>query len=299
MKPDDAVELQINNRLATDTLRRTHGWSVLDAEHVVMLHPRPHDFSLHSSRHYLALLNAYRKDGETIADDLPRSTLRDGRGKLIFIPAGCRLQGWAQPAVVPVAFTAVYLDPEIGSWLGAGERQLYPMLHFEHPLLAQMMLHLDRVLAQPDIYSRMYGESFAIFLLSEILAFQAVHPSRGNCGAGPASKLRGGLANWQRRAVCDYIDENLHEAISLAELAAIAHLSPYHFCRAFKEAVGEPPHRYQMSRRIEQAKALLADSSLSIAHIATAVGYSSPSRFTTLFRQVTGYSPRDYRKTMF
>src|SRR3712207_5507388 len=116
MSPDDAVDLQVRNRLASETLRLTHGWSVLDAEHVVMLRPRPHDFSLHSTRHYLALLNAYRKDGETHVDELPRSILRDGRGKLIFIPAGCRLQGWAQPAAMPVAFTAAYLDPEIGSW---------------------------------------------------------------------------------------------------------------------------------------------------------------------------------------
>jgi AraC family transcriptional regulator len=54
--------------------------------------------------------------------------------------------------------------------------------------------------------------------------------------------------------VCDYVEANLHQDISLTELAAITRLSPYHFCRTFKEAVGEPPHRYQINRRIEQAK---------------------------------------------
>jgi AraC family transcriptional regulator len=293
----DAVTLQVQNRVPADVLRLDCRWESLAAEHVVMLRPKPHDFSLQSSRHYLAFLGACRKDGETIADDLPRSTLRDGRGKLIFIPAGCRLQGWAQPGTTSIAFTAAYLEPGICSQPDVGEQQLYPMLHFEHPLLAQMMQQLDRILAQPEMYSRMYAEAFAIVLLSEVLALQAVCPWQGS-RTRQQSLLRGGLASWQRKAVCDYVEANIDRDISLAELAAIARLSPYHFCRAFKEAVGEPPHRYQMSRRIAQAKALLADSSLSISDVAAAVGYGSLSRFSTLFRQITGHSPRVYRRHM-
>ncbi len=297
MKPDDAVTLQGRNRLTADTLRLSHGWSVLDAEHVAMLRPQPHDFSLHSSRHYLAWLDIYRRDGETFADDLPRSTLRDARSKLIFIPAGCRLQGWAQPGTAPIAFTGAYLDPAIGSWLEAGEPTLAPMLHFEHPLLAQLVLQLDRILAQPENYSRVHVESLAIVLLSEIMNCQAVDltPSRRN---ERRSQLKGGLASWQRKVVCDYIEANLYQEISLVELAAIARLSPYHFCRAFKETVGEPPHRYQMSRRIKQAKILLSNPSLSVSDVAVTVGYGSLSRFSALFRQVTGHSPRDYRRRM-
>ncbi len=297
MSLDDALDLRFHNRQLCETLRLDHRWDGLAAEHVVMLRPKPHDFTLHSSQHYLALLNACRKDGETCADELPRSTLRDGRGKLIFIPAGCRLLGWAQPGAMPVAFTAAYLDPAICSQLEVAERQLYPMLHFEHPFLTQMMLQLDRVLAQPEMYSRMYAESIAVVLASEILTSQAVYPSQRR-PTEQRPPVRGGLASWQRKAVCDYIEENLNKDISLAELAAIAHLSPYHFCRAFKEAVGEPPHRYQMSRRIEQAKVLLAEPTLPINDVAAAVGYGSPSRFSALFRQTTGHSPRDYRRQM-
>ena len=296
MKLGDAVDLRYHDPLPSETLRLDVRWDALAAEHVVMLRPKPHDFCLHSRRHYLALLNAYRKDGETTADELPRSTLRDGRGKLIFIPAGCRLVGWAQPAAMPVAFTAAYLDPEICSWLEAGECRLYPMLHFEHPLLIQMMLHLDRILAQPELCSQVYGQSFAILLLSEILACQKIQSPSGSRRASRLSRGRRGLATWQRQAVCDYIEENLPQDISLAELAAIAGLNPYHFCRAFKEAVGEPPHRYQISRRIERAKALLADPALSVSDVAMAVGYNNPDRFSTLFRQATGHSPRAYRQ---
>jgi AraC family transcriptional regulator len=297
MNPDVAVTLQARNHLSAGILQLNHGWGVLEAEHLVMPRPKPYDFSLHSGRHYLALLNAHRKDGETTADDLPRSTLKHIQGKLTFIPAGCRLRGWSLPGTTPITFTAAYLDPEVCSQVEIRETQLHPMLHFDHPFLVQMMLQLDRILAQPEDYSRMYVESFAVVLLSEIMHAQAIDLSRSR----PADRrlpVKGGLASWQCKAVCDYIEENLHQDISLTELAAIARLSPYHFCRAFKETVGEPPHRYQMSRRIEQAKTLLANPTLSVSEVAAAVGYGSLSRFSALFRQVTGHSPRDYRRKM-
>jgi AraC family transcriptional regulator len=296
MSQDDAIEFRSDKHSLCKNLRLHHQWTALAAEHVVMLHPKPYDFCLQSGRHYLALLNAHRKDGETTVDDLQRSTLKDIHGKLTFIPAGCRLQGWPQPGTTPLALTAVYLDPEVCSHLDAGEIQLHPMLHFEHPFLAQIMLQLDRILAQPEMYSRIYIESIAIVLLSEIMALHAKYPTQD--GRTRRSLAKGGLASWQLKAVCDYIQANLHQDISLADLAAIARLSPYHFCRAFKETVGEPPHRYQMTRRIERAKTLLADPSLSISDVAPAVGYGSLSRFSALFRQLTGHSPRDYRRKM-
>ncbi|PVE22257.1 hypothetical protein DC522_21965 [Microvirga sp. KLBC 81] len=297
MGPDDAVDLRFHNRQQCESLRLDHHWDALAAEHIVLLRPKPHDFSLHSSRHYLVLLNASCRDGEMIVDDLPRSTLRDARGKLIFVPAGYRLRGWVQPAAGSMTFTAAYIDPSVCTWPDDGIDQLVPMLFFEHPFLAQMMLQLDRILAQPEMYSRMYVESFAVVLLSEIMHSQAIDLPRSR-RAERRPRVRGGLASWQCKAVCDYIEANLHQDISLAQLAAIARLSPYHFCRAFKEAVGEPPHRYQMARRIEQAKTLLAKPALSVSDVAATVGYGSLSRFSALFRQVTGRSPRDYRRQM-
>jgi AraC family transcriptional regulator len=294
MSRDDAVKIRFQNGEPCETLKLDHQSDLLMAEHVVMLRPKRHDFSMHSGKHYIALLDGYRrKDGETYVDGLPRSTIKDYRSKLVFVPASCRLQGWSEPETTPLAFTAAYLDPKICSQLDSGECQLSPMLHFEHPLLAQMMLQLNRILTQPKLYSRVYTDSLAVVLMSEIIHVQAVGSLQRR---GKAHQAKGGLAGWQRKAVCDYIEENLHQDVSLTELAAIAKLSPYHFCRAFKETVGEPPHRYQMSRRIEQAKAMLAEPSVSVTDVAATVGYGSLSRFSALFRQVTGHSPRDYRR---
>jgi len=171
------------------------------------------------------------------------------------------------------------------------------MLHFEHPLLAEMMHNLDRVLAQPENYSRLYAESFAVMLISEMLVSQGVRPS-DPFGAKKRHRFRGGLAAWQRQLACDYIEQNLDQEISLAELANVVGLSPFHFCRAFKEAVGQPPHRYHMTRRMARAKDLLADRSLAISEVASLIGYTNLSRFSTLFRKVTGHSPRIYRRLL-
>jgi len=116
-------------------------------------------------------------------------------------------------------------------------------------------------------------------------------------GSAPAKQLvRGGLAAWQQRMVTTYIEEHLAEPILLATLAGLAGLSTYHFCRAFKQSFGIPPHRYHTSRRIDRAKALLAKPAPSVTKIGLTVGYSETSSFTAAFRKATGLTPTAYHR---
>jgi AraC family transcriptional regulator len=98
--------------------------------------------------------------------------------------------------------------------------------------------------------------------------------------------------------VIEFIEENLAENVSLAKLAQLIHLSPYHFCRAFKQSFGVPPHRYHTHLRIERAKALLANPSESVTAIGMAVGFSETSSFTAAFRRTSGMTPSDYRRSL-
>jgi AraC family transcriptional regulator len=75
-------------------------------------------------------------------------------------------------------------------------------------------------------------------------------------------------------------------------------LSPYYFCRAFKQSLGMPPHRYHNSRRIEQAKTLLAKPELSVTNIGLTVGFSETSSFTAAFRKATGQTPTGYQRSL-
>ena len=109
---------------------------------------------------------------------------------------------------------------------------------------------------------------------------------------------KGGLAAWQQRAAMAYIEEHLAERILLATLARLVGLSPCHFCRAFRQSLGQPPHRYHSRRRIERAKALLADPAPSVTNVGLTVGYRDTSSFSAVFHRTTGVSPRAYRRAL-
>src|SRR5947199_2046274 len=110
-----------------------------------------------------------------------------------------------------------------------------------------------------------------------------------------ADQPAGGLPECRLRRVAQYVQDNLHRQLRLAELSGLVHMSPYHFARRFRQSTGVSPHRFLVQRRIEQARTLLAAESLSIAEIARSVGFRTPSHFTTTFRRVTGITPSVYR----
>jgi AraC-like DNA-binding protein len=112
--------------------------------------------------------------------------------------------------------------------------------------------------------------------------------------AAPA-RFRGGLAESTLRRVKAHIEAHLDEKLMLSDLAAAAGLSVYHFAKAFKAAVGIPPYRYILQRRIEKASEMLTSTNLPITHIALAVGFSDHSQFARQFRRLVGATPSAIR----
>jgi len=113
--------------------------------------------------------------------------------------------------------------------------------------------------------------------------------------AGPGRGAFGTLPWGRLRRVIEYIQQNLDKDLPLAELAALVCMSPYHFARLFKRSTGVPPHRFVIRQRIARASAILARPELSIAQISRLVGFRTASHFTTVFRHVTGITPKGYR----
>ena len=93
----------------------------------------------------------------------------------------------------------------------------------------------------------------------------------------------------------DRIDAASHEEWSIHRLARVSGVSEAHFARSFRDAFGVPPHRYLLTRRIEQASALLRDTDLPITEIALRSGWSSLGTFGRTFRDITGESPSGLR----
>jgi len=110
----------------------------------------------------------------------------------------------------------------------------------------------------------------------------------------PSQRIR--LAPAKLRRVTDYVEANLSRQISLDEIAALVGLSPFHFARMFKAALGETPARYVLARRLTRTRDLLRDGRWSLAAIALECGFASQSHFTAAFTRESGLSPGRFRR---
>lgn len=99
-------------------------------------------------------------------------------------------------------------------------------------------------------------------------------------------------------AVKRYIDANFRQPLSLDHLAEVSQLNKYYLAHAFREYIGLSPINYLNSRRVEEARVLLRDTSHSISEIAGIVGFSSQSYFAQVFQKAVGESPGEYRKRL-
>ncbi len=97
-------------------------------------------------------------------------------------------------------------------------------------------------------------------------------------------------------AACRYIVENATENLTQADVAASVGLSTFYFSKLFKQHMHMSFPAYLASIRVRTAASLLMDESLSITECAFQAGFQSTTAFNRTFHDVTGYSPRDYRK---
>jgi AraC family transcriptional regulator len=111
-----------------------------------------------------------------------------------------------------------------------------------------------------------------------------------------SDQARGGLSPWQIRKVTAHIEAHLDRPIRNEDLAAIVRLNPSHFCRAFRNSLGEPPHAYVIRRRVERAQGLMLSTDASLSDIALDCGLADQSHLTRLFRRIVGDSPRAWRR---
>ena len=112
------------------------------------------------------------------------------------------------------------------------------------------------------------------------------------------SAAQEGLDRRRLARVLDYIEANLEGDLTVARLASVACLSQFHFARAFKTAVGRSPHRHVSARRLERAKQLLSDADRPLIDIALTLKFSCQANFTRAFRQATGQTPAQYRRSV-
>lgn len=98
------------------------------------------------------------------------------------------------------------------------------------------------------------------------------------------------------RRVRDRIDREYAQPLDVESLASGVHMSAGHLSRQFRQAYGESPYSYLMTRRIERAMALLRRGELSVTEVCFEVGCASLGTFSTRFTELVGMSPGAYRR---
>ncbi|WP_270888052.1 helix-turn-helix transcriptional regulator [Pedococcus sp. 5OH_020] len=98
------------------------------------------------------------------------------------------------------------------------------------------------------------------------------------------------------RRVRDRMDREYAQPLDVEALARGVHMSAGHLSRRFKEAYGESPYGYLMTRRIERAMALLRRGDLSVTEVCFAVGCASLGTFSSRFTQLVGMPPSVYQR---
>jgi transcriptional regulator GlxA family with amidase domain len=100
----------------------------------------------------------------------------------------------------------------------------------------------------------------------------------------------------QLRRVRDRMDREYTRPLDVEALARGANMSAGHLSRAFRQAYGESPYAYLMTRRIERAMALLQRGDMTVTEVCFAVGCTSLGTFSTRFTELVGVPPSVYRR---
>lgn len=104
----------------------------------------------------------------------------------------------------------------------------------------------------------------------------------------------------RRRAVeaALWLEDNLAEPVGLEDAARQAGLSPFHFLRIFKRAIGVTPHQYLLRVRLRRAARLLKEGGLSVTDVALEAGFQDLSNFVRTFKRAAGVPPARFSKSV-
>lgn len=199
--------------------------------------------------------------------------------------------GWTSSAAGQVCH--IFLAPQLfevaAAEFGRGDpaHAAVPFqFNLRDPLAEPICWALRGELYRPGPVSRLYVETLAQSLALHLL--RAASAGVAERSAQPGRAIAPGIG----RAI-DYLEANLAASIGLAELAAIAHVSPSTLARQFKQATGLAPHQYLLRRRVERARLLLEAGHLTVAEVAQAVGFADQSHLSRHLQRAFGRTARE------
>ena len=248
--------------------------------------------------HVVIYLNRHRLDLTQRLDGQLRRE-RVHHGEVAIIPAGphweWRFKGTTKSDLLPLCLEDAFLREVAQSVeIDPDAVEIVPLLGMWDPQIERIGFSLKaEIEAEGLVGGKLYAESLANALAIHLIRNHSSLSSKA--GRKVADKRNGGLSRRALRDTVDYVGDNPEKDLTLAEMAGVTHMSPYHFSRLFKESTGLTPHRYVIERRVQRAEELLGSSALPIAEIALLCGFANQSHLNRHFKRLLGVSPKALR----
>jgi len=208
-------------------------------------------------------------------------------GCATIVPAG-QPTGWLVDGELDVVTLSVSSD--ILSRAPAAEQFSRMRFAFADPLGVALTRQILAELYAPFARER---EAYIVAMVNALKAHILNGPARpDNLGEIPTSDF----SAYRLHRIMNLILERPEEDHSLDRLAAMAGVTPTHFCRLFGKATGISPHQYVLKARLDRAQQLLVQTDMSLGAIAAALGFLSPSHFSRAFRSYAGMAPSAFRR---
>jgi AraC family transcriptional regulator len=205
------------------------------------------------------------------------------------------------PATAPVAVRLydaceiihLYLEPTLMARLttdvaNVDGLELMPQFKLNDPLIYQIGIALKTKLETAGVWDRLYTESMAMAISAQLIQHYSTQPLK-------VRNYSNGLPQMQLQHAIDYIQAHAAQNPSITEIAQWIGMSPFYFSRLFKQSTGLTPHQYLIQYRVEQAKQLLKTTNLSVATVATQVGFVDQSHLARHFKRQVGVPPSQFR----
>lgn len=221
---------------------------------------------------------------------MPRAEFRPG--DIVFMPRHSEAKTEAE---IPFNERLITLDDKLFS-RAAADHVDYSKIDFRYTQLKELHIgHLAQALTQIVVDGRFCDWPMLIEANAYTLVVALICALSPNATTAFKEKPYG-LSDFRMRRLVEYIDANLHRTITLAEMANLCTVSPFHFTRLFKKRVGKNVMQFISDRRVEMAQKLIRTTGLTLAQVAHDCGFSSQSHFTGVFRVTVGVTPAVYRK---
>ncbi|WP_026432864.1 helix-turn-helix domain-containing protein [Paracidovorax oryzae] len=196
----------------------------------------------------------------------------------------------------PIDVAHVYLPSSLLSRVAAdvldrpvADVRLHDLLRMQDPAVSHIVQAMAHEAGSSAVGGALYAEALGTQLAVHLLRHYASVDFIDQSASG---QLPAAL----RRRLEEFVEERLDQPLSLEELAAVAGMGVWSFCKRFRASFQTSPHGYVIDRRVERARRLLLHSTLALKAVAAECGFSDQAHLTRAVRARLGCTPAALRQ---